>query len=113
MFLALRPDWTQVVHRRIEAVMDLFGTTKALRSLEGRIAAHEERLDDLHRAMRGLKLEWEETYDKIHRLFGRIAKRTAIDAPPLVPPEPPAKTETDVMDEISAKIHARRAAGKG
>jgi len=102
----------KVVHRRIEALMDLFGHRKSLRKLTERLEAHEDRLDDHQRAMRTLKLEWEETYDKIHRLFGRIAKRTAIDAPlPKIGP-PELAEPTDGIDEISAKIHARRSAGK-
>ena len=91
--------------------MGIFGTAKTLRKLEGRLEAHEERLDDHQRAMKLLKLEWEETYDKIHRLFGRIAKRTAIDAAPVVQPEGDADRQLDLIDEISAKIHARRASG--
>lgn len=92
--------------------MDLFGTRKSLRRLEGRLEAHEKRLDDLHRAIRGLKLEWEETYDKIHRLFGRIAKRQAIDHPSPLPLEAADPPGQGGVDDISAKIHARRAAGK-
>ena len=92
--------------------MDLFGTKKAVGRLQGRLEAHEERLDDQQRAMRSLKLEWEETYDKIHRLFGRIAKRTAIDTPPLLPPEVPAPDPGDGIDEISRKIHERRSMGR-
>ena len=92
--------------------MSLFRSRKATERLLGRLDAHEERLDDMRRDLRTLKLEWEETYDKIHRLFGRIAKRTAIDSPP--PPPPPAKDDPqmDLVDEISRKIHERRAMGR-
>ena len=62
--------------------------------------------------MRNLKVDALENYDKIHRLFGRIVKRTAVDAPPLAPPEPPENPPDNGIDEISAKIHARRAAGR-
>ena len=92
--------------------MDVFGTAKTIRRLKGRLEAHEERIDDLARDMRNLKIDMLETYDKTHRLFGRIAKRAAIDAAPVVQPEGDADRQMDLVDEISAKIHARRAAGK-
>jgi len=87
-------------------------TAKALGRLDHRLEKVTDGLVDLEREMRSLKLEWEETYDKIHRLFGRIAKRQAIDfpAPPVVP-ETPEPAEP-LIDEISAAIHARRAKGK-
>ena len=62
--------------------------------------------------MRTAKLESLETYDKIHRLFGRIAKRTALDNPPPPPPEEELADDGPVIDEISAAILARRALGK-
>lgn len=68
--------------------------------------------DELGRHIRTLRLEWEETYDKIHRLFGRIAKRTAIDNGPPPPPVVESGPDATGIDEISAAIHARRAAGK-
>ena len=92
--------------------MSLFRSRKATERLLGRLDAHEERLDDMRRDLRSLKLEWEETYDKIHRLFGRIAKRTAIDTPPLLPPEVPTPDPGDGIDEISRKIHERRSMGR-
>ena len=92
--------------------MGIFADRKAILKLEENLAELRDRQDDLHRTIRMLKLEWEETYDKIHRLFGRIAKRTAIDTPPLQTPEPPADPPSDAIDEISAKIHARRNAGR-
>ncbi len=83
-------------------------TRKALGRLDVRLAKVTDGLVDLERDMRIHKVELLEIYDKIHRLFGRIAKRQAIDHPPLPLPEP----EPEGVDEISAAIHARRAAGK-
>jgi len=87
-------------------------TAKAIGRLEHRLEKVTDGLVDLERDMRIHKVELLEVYDKIHRLFGRIAKRQAIDHP--LPAEPtllPSTTEP-VIDEISAKIHARRATGK-
>lgn len=87
-------------------------TANALRRLDHRLEKVTDGLVDLERDMRIHKVELLEIYDKIHRLFGRIAKRAAIDNP--APPEPtllPSTTEP-VIDEISAKILARRAKGK-
>ncbi len=83
-------------------------TAKALGRLDHRLEKVTDGLVDLERDMRIHKVELLEIYDKIHRLFGRIAKRQAIDypAPPVL--EEPVAT----IDEISAAIHARRAAGK-
>jgi len=91
----------------------VFNTTK--RAI-GRLAVRQEKLTDaiveLERDMRIHKVELLEIYDKIHRLFGRIAKRAAIDNPPLpLEPLPPEAAEP-VIDDISAAIHARRDKGK-
>lgn len=92
--------------------MGFFTTTKTVRRLQERIEELSDTAVDLRRQMRTLKLEWEETYDKIHRLFGRIAKRQAIDHPPAGSVPSPDEPRSGAVDEISAKILARRAAGK-
>jgi len=87
-------------------------TANALRRLDVRLEKVTDGLVELERDMRIHKVELLEIYDKIHRLFGRIAKRAAIDNPrtPEVP-EPPGNIEP-AIDEISAAILARRAKGK-
>lgn len=87
-------------------------TANALRRLDTRLEKVTDGLVELERDMRIHKVELLEIYDKIHRLFGRIAKRAAIDNPstPVVP-EPPGNIEPQI-DEISAAILARRAKGK-
>ncbi len=93
--------------------MGIFGPSMTTRRLQDRLEKLADRLADLERDMRTAKLESLETYDKIHRLFGRIAKRTAIDTLPLEPPPVPEHADAIPIDEISRAIHARRAAGKG
>jgi len=87
-------------------------TATALRRLDVRLEKVTDGLVELERDMRIHKVELLEIYDKIHRLFGRIAKRAAIDYP--VTPVPTETTEgrVDAIDEISAAILARRAKGK-
>ena len=92
--------------------MRLFGTKKAPDRHEERIAQLRDDCDTLLRHMKAIRLEWEETYDKIARLFGRIAKRTAIDNPPPGPDMLAAEPPDDGLDEISRAILQRRKAGK-
>lgn len=87
-------------------------TANALRRLDVRLEKVTDGLVELERDMRIHKVELLEIYDKIHRLFGRIAKRAAIDNPPLPGPPLPAEPAEPVIDDISAAIHARRAKGK-
>jgi len=91
--------------------MGFHRTKKAIVRLEDRLEKLADKLADVERDMRSAKLESLETYDKIHRLFGRIAKRTAIDANPPVEEAKPFPDIVDGIDEISRKIHARRARG--
>jgi len=92
--------------------MGIFGNRKSARKVQERLDELSEQLDAHGRSIRGLRLEWEETYDKIHRLFGRIAKRTALDSAPVQPPVLEQGANETGIDEISAAIHARRKAGK-
>lgn len=43
--------------------------------LDDRLKAVETRLDEIERAHRSLDLEWSETYDKLRKLYARLAKR--------------------------------------
>jgi len=87
-------------------------TAKALGRLDVRLEKVTDGLVELERDMRIHKVELLEIYDKIHRLFGRISKRAAIDNPPLpLEPLPPEPAEP-VIDDISAAILARRSKGK-
>ena len=92
--------------------MALFRTKIAIGRVEERIEDLRRDLDTLERHSKNLRLEWSETYDKIQRLFGRIAKRTAIDNPPPGPPMVPDVPAGPVVDEVSAAILARRNLGK-
>jgi len=87
-------------------------TANALRRLDVRLEKVTDGLVDLERDMRIHKVELLEIYDKIHRLFGRIAKRAAIDNPAPPGPPPQAEPTEPVIDEISAAILARRAKGR-
>jgi len=91
--------------------MGFHRTKKAIVRLEDRLAKLADTVADLERDMRTAKLESLETYDKIHRLFGRIAKRTAIDSAPQVELPDPDAAPGSGLDEISARIHARRSRG--
>ncbi len=86
-------------------------TAKAIARLSERQEKLTDAICELERDMRIHKVELLEIYDKIHRLFGRIAKRAAIDNP--APPVPTElnNEETPLVDEISKAIHARRARG--
>lgn len=43
--------------------------------IEKRVAELEERCESLERANKNMKLEWEESYDKLHHLMARVTKR--------------------------------------
>jgi len=92
--------------------MGLFSTKIATRRLEEQVGQLRDDCDVLLREMNTLKLSWEETYDKIHRLFGRIAKRTALDNPEPGPAMAASPSPDDGLDDISRSILARRKLGK-
>ena len=91
--------------------MRLFRKPTAPPRLEERIDQLRDDCDTLLREMRGLKLEQLELYDKTHRLFGRIAKRAAIDNPVPGPAMLETETAEPGVDQISAAIQRRRAKG--
>lgn len=78
----------------------VFFEKKPSPDLLARVAALEAQLSVSAAQVRSLELEWSSTYDKIHRLFSRMAKRGAIDAPPA--------PVLDGLDPITRAIHARR-----
>jgi len=86
-------------------------SANALRRISERQEKLTDAIVDLERDMRIHKVELLEIYDKIHRLFGRIAKRAAIDNPPLAAPPVDLEAPAKDIDEISAAILARRARG--
>lgn len=57
--------------------MGIFGDKMALESLQTRLAAVEERCEVLERQRKQLRLEWEETYDKVSHQMSRISRRVA------------------------------------
>ena len=44
-------------------------------SAEKRLLEAEVRLETLERELKNLRLEWEESYDKLHHLMSRVTKR--------------------------------------
>jgi len=74
------------------------------------IAAMEERLETVERQLKGLRLDWEGTYDKMHRMAQRIAKR-AERAEELAAPEadtPPLSNGADTPTGGSLTPHQRQ-----
>ena len=43
-----------------------------------RLSEHDERLETLERKMKSLELSWEDTFDKLKHMTGRMNKRAAI-----------------------------------
>lgn len=70
-----------------------------------RLSALEERLEIAERELQSSKLDWDELYEKMRRMLGRVQKRAALveqadqadDAP-----------ERPSSDQISEQIRARR-----
>ena len=91
--------------------MWLYGINRTLRKHKELLGDLRDAQAQLERSMKNLQLDADAMFDKTHRLFGRIAKRAAIDHPmPPIGDEIP-RTESPQTDEIPAAIHARRAAG--
>lgn len=79
---------------------------------EKQIGELQDAVTELERAMRNLQLDQDAIFDKTHRLFGRIAKRAAIDNPMPELDLKPAAPAVVGSDEISQGILARRAMGR-
>jgi len=56
-------------------MFSLFAPKNEDERLAKRVLALEERIDALDRTVKSLKLEWEESYDKLHHLMSRVTKR--------------------------------------
>lgn len=46
--------------------------------LETKVRALEEEVETLNRSFKSIKLEWEESYDKLHHLMARVTKRAKV-----------------------------------
>lgn len=65
--------------------MGFFSDLKTRRTL----ADLSERLETTERQVKALKLEWEDTYDRLRRLMGRVAKRALRDEARVEEDDPP------------------------
>lgn len=90
--------------------MGVWRHAKALDRLENRLRSVEIKCEDHDRAIRGLKLDFEELFDKVKRMMSRVSKRAALDAKENETPDPldPADSPTDGYDPISKSIMLRR-----
>ena len=83
--------------------MGIFVTKKAVAALAFRLGELDSEVRTLKTANKHLELEWEELYDKVRRQMSRMSKRSAVDAPPLIPDDPVVVPD-DGLDEISRGI---------
>ncbi len=75
----------------------------------------EERLEHLERQMKALTLEWNDAYDRLKHMMGRVAKRAAIlerleESPTVIEHgvELPGVATNPRLQAIQQKILARR-----
>jgi len=75
-----------------------------------RLSTVEERIESQDRQLRGLQLEWSETYDKLQRLYGRLVKRDELDArrSPKAEAEPPLALTSDVPQVATSEVEKGR-----
>jgi len=93
----------------------MYASRKAFQSLEDRCRKLEHRCEDLERHNKALRLEWEETYDKVRRSMSRISKRVAVDQKEATEPfvdNQPAEPQSG-LDPISEGILRRRGSFSG
>lgn len=75
-----------------------------------------ERLETLERGLRGVRMEWDDTYEKLMRILGRITKRAALaqrrgaETPEDAPES--RETEQPVLDDFSQRVMAQRSRGR-
>lgn len=75
----------------------------------------QRRLAELEHGMKLLRLEWEETYDKVHRLLGKVARRSRdlqreAEAPPEIDERRP---EAVSPGQILRAARARHGGSRG
>jgi len=56
-------------------VFERFFAAKADRRLAKEVAELTDKVEALDRTVKSLRLEWEESYDKLHHLMARVTKR--------------------------------------
>jgi hypothetical protein len=56
----------------VASIFHFFSTKKA----QERLTDLEERVKELERHKKSLEMEWELAYDKLHKMLGRLSKRT-------------------------------------
>jgi len=71
--------------------------TKARRAVE----ELEERFTKLEREFRSLQMEWENAYDKMRTMMGRVSKRAEILQKEMDGGKPPLSPEEEVLAEGS------------
>lgn len=69
-----------------------------------RLSELEERLEKAERGLASAQLDWDELYEKMRRLMGRVTKRAAV----VEEAEAEETMPQDNADRISAQIRARR-----
>ena len=97
-------------NQRIEALMSVFSTQKALDRLEDRLQRTEQLCADLDRENKKLDLEFTDLYDKVRRQMSRMAKRYAVDTKENGGELPAELNDSpgDSLDPISRSIMMRR-----
>ena len=90
--------------------MGFWRTKLAIESLENRLRELQHRADEAEHHAKILRLEWEETYDKVRHQMARMSRRARADAKANgdEPLEPAVPEPDDGIDPISRKILARR-----
>ncbi len=78
----------------------LFGRSDN-RKLWDAVRGLTEGLENLERQMKGLRLDWESTYDKLQRMAQRVAKRAEV-----VEKAEGAEQETGVDGDAPGAIHS-------
>ncbi len=85
-----------------------FSTARQLQKLEANQEELIERMEKLEHVLKGAQLDWDDLYEKMRRLHGRVQKRAALieraDAQNEVGVDGPEAS----IDPVSERILARR-----